>query len=89
MVFRLAQINAARSSVCMSELRTLIEKDKIDIIMIQEPYIAHNTVWPGYRIYYGAKNEEDIWTATIVRDCVSVVSLLEHISTLVHALCSN
>lgn len=68
MALRLAQINAGRSIEAMNELRRFLDCTDIQVLLIQEPYARFKPIWPGCRMYYGAKPNEDIWSLIIVKD---------------------
>lgn len=50
----------------MEELRIYMDRQEVNILMIQEPYARYDISWPGCRMYYGANIHEDIWTLTVV-----------------------
>lgn len=80
MVINLAQINMARSIVGMNELRTRLDTSPVDVMMIQEPYYRGFINYPGGRVFYGAKPEEEVWTLTILFNTDISVCLLDQYS---------
>lgn len=63
----------------MEELRVFMDRDKVNILLTQEPYATHDISWPGWQVYFGAGGNEDIWTLTVVC-CPSIKVILHNIS---------
>lgn len=67
MAVRFAQLNMARCSAGMEDVRRFLEGSDIEVLMLQEPYARNNLNWPDCHIYTGAQGLESTWSLTIVR----------------------
>lgn len=85
------QVNAGRGRNASAEIRTLSEKGKIQIALVQEPYAVRCKV-AGFglraRTVAGLKNGEYPWAAIVVFDTRLTVMRLSHMCSS-HVVCAQ
>lgn len=79
MAIKILQINAQRSKSVASEIRRTIETNKIDVLVVQEPYVYRNKV-KGYapitaRVVQNQENMDSKSAIIVYNDSVTVTQL--------------
>lgn len=67
MACRIAQWNLGRGRVATEEAVRRSIEEKIDVLLMQEPYTRDRKVGiAGRRVYYDGRGREDVWSAVLV-----------------------
>lgn len=90
-LMKIVQINTGRAKNASAEIRSLINKTNIDLVLIQEPYVIKRTI-TGYgkkaTIITGNKAEESPWAAIVSFTKNYTIMRLSHRSTS-HIVCAQ
>lgn len=90
---RVLQLNMRRSEVVTGEVRTLIREKRLDILLLQEPYVQrpderHTFFGLGTSVRVAAVRHEDPWSAVAVCNPELKIIFISQLST-AHCVCAE